>query len=41
MAEESNQNTVLNEVKEQLLLEMATVGCIEVNNNSYRIALHK
>ena len=31
---------VLNEVKEQLLLEMATFGNIKANNNSYRIAIH-
>ena len=31
---------VINEVKEQLLLEMATFGNIKANNNSYRIAIH-
>ena len=31
---------VLNEVKEQLLLEMATFGNIKADNNSYRIAIH-
>ena len=31
---------VINEVKEQLLLKMATFGNIKANNNLYRIAIH-